>query len=125
MRKGIIYLLMSVFLLFLAENNNNIDWQPYNTGQALSFQLFSFAKKHNHHRTLDKTISKHLSDGVDLVEENDNNLAHHFSSFVIIAILSSVFFSLSFLRRFDISVEEPEESPNSVKKFIFLRSLRI
>lgn len=127
MRKGVIYLLMTIFLLFLAENKQSQDFQQDFGHQNSSRFLLSFAKKHHITHSVDKTSFQQVNNAWDSPEENPNNLdlIKLFISVSIIAgCMISYFKSYKYQRETQIFYNS---STNHflTRRFILLHNLRI
>lgn len=116
---------MSIFLLFLAENKQTLDFQPDFGNQNISFHLFSFAKKHHLNHSLEKASLQQINDSLDSPEENDLSFSNAYNFLVIVASFGFAYFLRLYFRRQKQIFHEQEIIPSSVKKFILLRSIRI
>lgn len=125
MKKGIIYLLMVIFLLFLAEKNQSIDFQQDVATQNISLNFLSFAKKHHLNHSLEKASFQQINDSLDSPEELNLNFSDSLSTIAVLAIFGLGFIFLSFFKRQKQKFHEPETILYSVKRFILLRSIRI
>jgi len=125
MKKGILYLLMCIFLLFTAENKQSLDFQPDFGSQNISFQLFSFAKKHHRNHSLEKTSLQQINDSLDSPEEFDLSLSNAFNAIAVLTVFGLGYFLHLYFRRTKQLFHEPETIIYSIKRFILLRSIRI
>lgn len=118
---------MSIFLLFIAENKQSLDFQPNFENQNISFQLFSFAKKHHLDKSLEKASLQQINDSLDSPEEVnlDLILSNSLNAVAVLAIFGlGYLLHLYFIRRKQI-FHDPDVIIYSVKRFILLRSIRI
>lgn len=126
MRKGIIYLLMTVFLLFIAENKQSLDFQQDFGNQNFSLHLFSFAKKHRLNHSLEKNSFQQINDSLDSPEENSPNDIdfNHLNALSVFAIGFGYILNHIFQRKkqffFNFAI-----LPSPVRRFILLRNIRI
>lgn len=125
MRNGIIYLLMCIFLLFTVENKQSLDFQPDFGSQNISFQLFSFAKKHHLNHSLEKASLQQINDSLDSPEEFDLGLSNAFSAIAVLAVFGLGYLLHLYFKRTKQKFHEPETIIYSIKRFILLRSIRI
>lgn len=125
MRNGIIYLLMCIFLLFTVENKQSLDFQPDFGSQNISFQLFSFAKKHHRNHSLEKTSLQQISDSLDSPEEFDLGLSNTFNTIAVLTVFGLGFILHLYFKSAKQKFHQPETIIYSVKRFILLRSIRI
>lgn len=125
MKKGIIYLLMSIFLLFIAENKQSLDLQQDLASQNISFQLFSFAKKHHLNKSLEKISFQQINDSLDSPEEIDLGFTTALNAIAVLAVFGFGVFLHLYFRSFKQKFHEPETIIYPIKRFILLRSIRI
>lgn len=125
MKKGIIYLLMSIFLLFIAENKQSLDLQQDLASQNFSFQLFSFAKKHHLNKSLEKISFQQINDSLDSPEEIDLGLSSAINAIAVLAVFGFGCFLNLYFKRSTQKFHEPATIIYPVKRFILLRSIRI
>lgn len=125
MRNGIIYLLMCIFLLFTVENKQSLDFQPDFGGQNISFQLFTFAKKHHLNHSLEKASLQQINDSLDSPEEFDLGLSNAFSAIAVLAVFGLGYLLHLYFKRTKQKFHEPETIIYSIRRFILLRSIRI
>lgn len=127
MRKGIIYLLMSIFLLFIAENKQSLDFQPNFESQNISSLVFSFVKKHHSDKSLEKASFQQINDSLDSPEEIniDLSLSNSFNIISALAVFGLGYLLHLYFRREKQIFHEPEIIIYSVKRFILLRAIRI
>jgi len=125
MKKGIIYLLMSIFLLFLAENKQTLDFQPDFGNQNISFHIFSFAKKHRLNHSVEKTSLQQINDSLDSPEESDLSFPNAYNFIAIVTTFGFAYFLHLYFRRQKQIFHEQETIIYSIKRFILLRSIRI
>ncbi len=127
MKKGIIYLLMSIFLLFIVENKQSLDFQPDFENQNISSQLFSFAKKHHIDKSLEKNSFQQVNDSLDFPEESDLDLSlsNSFNAIAVFAAFGLGYLLHIYFRSKKQIFHEPETIIYSIKRFILLRSIRI
>ena len=125
MKKSIIYLLMGIFLLFVAEKNQSIDFQQDVATQNISFHFLSFAKKHHLNHSLEKASFQQISDSLDSPEEMDISFANSLDAIAVLAVLGLGYLFHAFFKRTKQKFHEPETIIYSVKRFILLRSIRI
>lgn len=125
MKKGIIYLLMSIFLLFTVENKQTLDFQQDFGSHNISFQLFSFAKKHHRNHSLEKTSLQQINDSLDSPEEFDLGLSNAVNALAVLAVFGFGYLLHLYFRRTKKKFHAPETIIYPVKRFILLRSIRI
>lgn len=125
MRNGIIYLMMCIFLLFTVENKQSLDFQPDFGSQNISFQLFSFAKKHHLNHSLEKASLQQINDSLDSPEEFDLGLSNAFSAIAVLTVFGFGYLLHLYFKRTKQKFHEPETIIYSIKRFILLRSIRI
>ena len=125
MKKGIVYLLISIFLLFIAENKQSLDLQQDLANPNISFQLFSFAKKHHLNKSLEKISFQQINDSLDSPEEIDLGFSSAINAIAVLAVFGFGYFLELYYRRTRQKFHEPETIIYSVKRFILLRSIRI
>ena len=127
MKKGIIYLLMCIFLLFTAANKQSLDFQPDFGSQNIASQLFSFAKKHHINKSLEKASFQQANDSLDSPEESnlDLNLSNSLNAIAVLAVFGLGYLLHVYFKRKKQIFHEPETIIYSVKRFILLRSIRI
>ncbi len=126
MRKGLIYLLMTVFMLFLAENRQSLDFQQDYGDQSVSLHLFSFAKKHKLHHSVEKTSVQQVNNSLDSPEENRNNLdANTYNVIAAIAVFGLGYFLQRYFQRKKQIFHKQDALFFHAKRFILLRSIRI
>ncbi len=126
MKSGFIYLLLSVFLLFIVENKNYADFQQDSGFQNVSSH--SVSKKHRLNQTFDKFSSQH-NDASNIsyeTEDDDFQISDVFQAAVVIAAISAFGVLLDLLyRRYSKTVFYYFAVFHTVKKFILIRSIRI
>ncbi|WP_374442656.1 hypothetical protein [Epilithonimonas sp.] len=126
MRKGLIYLLMTVFLLFIAENKQSLDFQQDFGNQNFSLHLFSFAKKHRLNHSLEKNSFQQINDSLDSPEENsqiDLNF-NHLNAFTLFAIGFGYILN-HILQRRKLFFYNSAIIRLPARRFILLRNIRI
>ena len=125
MKKGIIYLLMSIFLLFIAENKQSFDFQP--ESQNVSSQIFSFAKKHHIDKSLEKASFQQANDSLDSPEEVnvDLSFSNSLNAITVLAVFGFSYLLHLYFIRTKQKFHEPATIICSVRRFILLRSIRI
>jgi len=123
MKKGIIYLLMSIFLLFIAENKQSFDSQT--ESQNISSQIFSFAKKHHIDKSLEKASFQQNNDSLDSPEEINFNFSNSINALAVFAVVGLGYLLHLYFSRTKQKFHEQETIIYSVKRFILLRSIRI
>ena len=125
MRKGIIYLLMSIFLLFVAENSHSLDIQTDNSSMTINLHFFSFSKKIHLNQSFSKNTAKHIADSVDFTEDNAFGRANTdlMSSALFALSVASVIFLISraYLCCYNVVIL----FPSSIKRYLLLRSIQI
>lgn len=129
MRKGIIYILMSIFLLFIAESKNYVDFQ-HNFGSQLSNSLTSkLAKKHYNTLSLEKSTSKHNDDSVDFPEELKTDFFQYSNLLQTMTIVNlfalGYVFNLLYLKRKKYFFTDIPTIHYTSKTFIRFQSIRI
>ncbi|WP_028122740.1 hypothetical protein [Epilithonimonas tenax] len=125
MKKGIVYLLMGIFLLFTVENRQTLDFQQDFGSQNISFQFFSFAKKHHRNHALERNSLQQISDSLDAPEEFDLGLSNAFSAIAVLAVFGFGYLLHWYFRRTKQKFHEPATIIYAIKRFILLRSIRI
>lgn len=118
---------MSIFLLFIAENKQSLDFQPNFENQNISSQFFSFAKKHHSDKSLEKASFQQINDSLDSPEEInlDLILSNSLNAVAVLAIFGlGYLLHLYFIHKKQI-FHDPDVIIYSVKRFILLRSIRI
>ena len=125
MKKSIIYLLMGIFLLFVAEKNQSIDFQQDVATQNISFHFLSFAKKHHLNHSLEKASFQQINDSLDSPEELNLNFSDSLNTIAVLAVFGLGLLFQAFFKRTKKKFHEPETIIYSVKRFILLRSIRI
>lgn len=125
MRKGILYLLMSIFLLFVAENKQTLDFQQDYGNQNVFSHLHSFAKKHHLNQSLEKASFQQINDSMDSPEENDLSFPSTYNILAIFAAFGFGYLLHLYFRRNKQIFYRPEIIIYSVKRFILLRTIRI
>ena len=127
MKNGILYLLMSIFLLFVVENRNYTDLQQ-NTGSDF-YSVHHFSKKHHQNQMLEKSNTSHSQDSGNVTVETDDELLPSASAvaFACAAVIFSFTFVLALLyrKRARLIPYSFVDGYPSVKKFILIRSIRI
>lgn len=116
---------MCIFLLFTVENKQSLDFQPDFGSQNISFQLFSFAKKHHLNHSLEKASLQQINDSLDSPEEFDLGLSNAFSAITVLAVFGLGYLLHLYFKRTKQKFHEPETIIYSIKRFILLRSIRI
>ncbi|MGV4413111.1 hypothetical protein [Chryseobacterium sp. T1] len=129
MRKGIVYILMSIFLLFIAESKNYAYFQ-HTFGSHSSNSLTSkLAKKHYNTLSLEKSSSQHHDDSLDFPEELKTEALQYSNILQAVTLVSLLglgyILNLLYLKRkkrffIDITNISP-----STRTFILFQSIRI
>jgi len=128
MKKGIIYLLMCIFLLFTVENKQSLDFQSDFGAQNIAASPFlSFAKKHHIDKSLEKASFQQANDSLDSPEEInlDLTVSNSLNAIAAIAVFGLGYFLQAFFRLKTKKFHEPETIIYSIRRFILLRSIRI
>lgn len=127
MRKGLVYLLMTVFLLFVAENRQSLDFQQDYGNQNFSLHLFSFAKKHRLHQSVEKMSFQQINDSLDTPEENNQNDfdANSLNTVIAITVLGLGYFLHHYFQRKKQVFHESYNLHFPSRRFILLRNIRI
>ncbi len=125
MKKSIIYLLLGIFLLFLAEKNQSIDFQKDATTQNISLQSLSFVKKHHPNHSLEKASFQQVNDSLDAPEELNLNFSDSLCTITAFAVFGLGFLFRALYNRQKRKFHEPETIIYPVKRFILIRSIRI
>ncbi|MCG2792261.1 MAG: hypothetical protein L6262_01780 [Weeksellaceae bacterium] len=124
MKKGIIYLLMSIFLLFTVENKQTLDLHPDFPSRCS--QGLSLAKKHHIDKSLEKAAFQPANDSLDAPEESHLQLKISDSPDVIVLCA----LSFGYLLHRDLGYKkqifvERNIVIQSIKRYLLLRSIRI
>lgn len=126
MRKGLIYLIMTMFLLFLAENRQSLDFQQDYGTPGFSLHLFSAVKKHQQH-SASKTSFHQDNDALNSPEENNQNDfdGGSLTTMVVIAAIGLGFLLHHFFLRTKQIFYNSGKLFFPAKRFILLRNIRI
>lgn len=124
MRKGIIYLLMSIFLLFVAENSHSFDIQTDYNNQSVLLHLFSFSKKYHLNHSAEKNVTKHIADSVDFAEETGCSLINLYTLATAISF-AGLAYIFQLTKTENLIRYKHHVFIAAVKRFILLRSIRI
>ncbi len=126
MRKGLIYLVMTMFLLFVAGNRQSSDFQQDYGNPGFSLHLFSFAKKHQQHAA-SKTSFHQDNDALNSPEENNQNDfdAGSINTLVVSAVIGLGFLLHHFFKRTKQIFYEAGILFSPARRFILLRNIRI
>lgn len=125
MRKGIIYLLMGIFLLFVAENSHSLDLRTDGNNQSVLLHLFSISKKFHLNQSFTKHASKHIADSVDFTEETGCNIANPYT-FAVVCCFAGLLYLWTLAAGADRKIKFRDSQVFcAVRRFILLRSIRI
>lgn len=129
MKQGIIYILMSIFLLFIAESKNYVDFQYGFGNQSSNYQISKLAKKHYDTFSLDKSFSQHYDNSLNVPEELKTNAFQYSNLLQGIAVISLLglgyIFNLIFLKRKNHFFTDVIRFSLSTRTFILFQSIRI
>lgn len=125
MRTGIIYILMSIFLLFIAESKNYVDFQHNFGGHSSNTLTSKLAKKHYNNLSLEKSTSKHNDDSLDFPEEV-KTISFQFSIFnQILTVGLGYIIHLFYLKRKKRFFVYIANIFHNTRTFILFQSIRI
>lgn len=127
MRKGIIYLLMSIFLLFVAENNNHIGFQNF-VNQTTAAYSFSLTKLHHYIQPFEKSASHFNPFSLGFPEEtgvDDFSISNPFGVIILVTGVGFGYLLHLFFNRRKQHFYRQSNTLHSVRRFILLRSIRI
>lgn len=129
MRKGIIYMLMFIFLLFIAENKSYVDLQPSFGIHNLNVPVSKLVKKFQHNSSLEKSNSQHGDNSSISNEEpktDDLKMTNHYFAIAIFSLFSlGYIFKLLYLKRKKPFFVNTEKRLPFTKTFLFLETIRL
>lgn len=125
MKKGFLFLLLSIFALFIVEHRHSIAF-PQQVNFQKNSPSASFLKKHHTNQSI-TGFSTDFSDGVPLIEAEEDGLDFNPNPFLVFENLTP--FATYLLQLWPVKRVFPSSKldfvTESVKKYILIRSLRI
>lgn len=124
MKKGIIYILMGIFLLFVAENKLTYDVSQ-TLDYAFSLPTYPSVKHHNEHT--DKVSYHHITDFLNAPEESilEPSFSDYFTAIALFASVGFGYFLRMYYTRREKKYFAPANIIYTVRQFIILRSIRL